>query len=148
MDIAANKALARRYFSEMVDKTSDKLLEELWAEDCVAHRPEAAEPIGGREAFRHAFNRFVAPYREIATTIDQLVAENDLVVSHLAHRAVCRGGEWTSRLARYAVAEGKVVTWSAVTTFRIRAGKIAEQWVCRDDLGLLIQLGVLQSGPS
>ena len=32
MDTAANKAIARRYFSEMVDKRSDKLLEELWTE--------------------------------------------------------------------------------------------------------------------
>jgi len=143
MDIAANKALARRYFSEMVDKTSDQLLEELWAEDCVAHRPEVADTINGREAFRRAFNRFVAPYREIVTTFHSLVAENDLVVAHLAHKAVHRGGAWMTRLGSYPVAEGKVVTWSAVTTFRMRDGKIAEQWVCRDDLGLLMQLGVL-----
>jgi steroid delta-isomerase-like uncharacterized protein len=146
MDIAANKALARRYFSEMVDKTSDKLLEELWAEDCVAHRPEIAETIRGREAFRRAFNRFVAPYREVVTTFHSLVAENDVVVAHLSHRGVHRGGEWISRLGSYPVAEGKVVTWSAVTTFRLRDGKIAEQWVCRDDLGLLLQLGVLRGG--
>jgi hypothetical protein len=38
MDNAANKVIARRYFSEMVDKRSDRLLEELWTEDCVAHR--------------------------------------------------------------------------------------------------------------
>jgi hypothetical protein len=31
MDTAANKAIARRYFSEIVDKRSDKLLEELSA---------------------------------------------------------------------------------------------------------------------
>ena len=97
MDIAANKALARRYFSEMVDKTSDQLLEELWAEDCVAHRPEVADTINGREAFRRAFNRFVAPYREIVTTFHSLVAENDLVVAHLAHKAVHRGGACMTR---------------------------------------------------
>jgi predicted SnoaL-like aldol condensation-catalyzing enzyme len=118
----------------------------LWAEDCIAHRPEVAAAIRGREAFRRAFNRFVAPYRDVATTMHELVAENDLVVSHLSHRAVHRGGEWTTRLGSYAVAEGKVVTWSAITTFRIRDGKIAEQWVCRDDLGLLLQLGILRAG--
>ena len=42
MDTAANKAIARRYFSEIVDKRSDKLLEELSTEDCVVHRPEVS----------------------------------------------------------------------------------------------------------
>jgi hypothetical protein len=47
MDIAANKAIARRYFSEMVGKRSDKLIEELWTEDCVVHRPEVSATIRG-----------------------------------------------------------------------------------------------------
>ena len=47
------------YFSEMVDKRSDKLLEELWTKDCVVHRPEVSAAIKGREAFRQAFNRDV-----------------------------------------------------------------------------------------
>jgi hypothetical protein len=47
MDNAANKMIARRYFSEMVDKRSDKLLEELWTEDCVVHRPEVSAPSKG-----------------------------------------------------------------------------------------------------
>jgi len=29
--------------------------------------------------------------------------------------------------------------------FRIRDGKIAEEWVCRDELGMLIQFGVVAS---
>jgi hypothetical protein len=41
------------------------------------------------------------------------------------------------------VEEGKVVTWSSLTIFRIRDGKIAEEWVCRDELGMLMQLGVV-----
>ena len=143
MDNAANKVIARRYFSEMVDKRSDKLLEELWTEDCVVHRPEVSATIKGREAFRHAFNRVVGPYSEFSTVIHDLVAENDLVVCRLSHRVVHRGGDWTSRLGSHAVAEGKVVSSSSLTMFRIRDGKIAEEWVCRDELGMLMQLGVV-----
>jgi len=78
MDPAANKTIARRYFSEMVDKRSDKLLEELWTEDCVVHRPEVSATIKGREAFRQAFNRVVGPYSEFKTTIHDIVAETTL----------------------------------------------------------------------
>jgi hypothetical protein len=61
VDPATNKAIARRYFTEMVDERSDKLLEELWTEDCVVHRPEVSATIKGRETFRQAFNRVVGP---------------------------------------------------------------------------------------
>jgi predicted SnoaL-like aldol condensation-catalyzing enzyme len=143
MDAAANKAIVRRYFSEMIDTRSDKLIEEMWTEDCVVHRPEVSGAIKGREAFRRAFNGLVGSYSEIKTTIHNLVAENDLVVCHLSHRVVHRGGNWTSRLGSHAVAEGKAVVWSPLAMFRIREEKIAEEWVWRDELGMLIQLGVL-----
>jgi predicted ester cyclase len=53
-------------------------------------------------------------------------------------------GEWTSRLGRHAVA-GKTVSSPAITILHIRNGKIAEEWVKRDELGMLIELGVLTS---
>ena len=143
MDPVANKAIARRYFSEMVDKRCDKLLEELWTEDCIVHRPEVSATIKGREAFREAFNRVVGPYSDFKTTIHELVADNDLVVCRLSHKVVHRGGNWTSRLGSHAVVAGKVVTWPSLTMFRVRDGKIAEEWVCRDELGMLMQLGVV-----
>jgi len=51
-------------------------------------------------------------------------------------------GEWVSRLGRHEVA-GKAVNWQAMAIFRIRDGKIAEEWVSRDELGMLIQLDVV-----
>ena len=124
MDNAANKVIARRYFSEMVDKRSDKLLEELWTEDCVVHRPEVSATIKGREAFRHAFNRVVGPYSEFSTVIHDLVAENDLVVCRLSHRVVHRGGDWTSRLGSHAVAEGKVVSGRRLQCSAFATGRL------------------------
>jgi hypothetical protein len=53
-------------------------------------------------------------------------------------------GEWTSRIGRHAVA-GKTVSWPAIAIFRIRDGRIAEEWVSRDELGMLIDLGVVAS---
>lgn len=73
----------------------------------------------------------------------ELIAEEDRVACRLSHKAVNRG-EWTSHLGKHAVT-GKTVNWQAIAIFRLRDRKIAEEWVCRDELGMLIELGVCQS---
>jgi len=125
MDPEANKAIARRYFSEMVDQRSDKLIEELWTEDCVVHRPEVSGSVKGREAFRQAFNRVVGLHSEFKTTIHDLVAENDRVVCHLSHRVVHRAAE------------------------RGRAGSVPMRWLwAKWSLGLRLQCSAFARGKS
>ena len=65
-------------------------------------------------------------YSEFATTIHDLIAEDDRVACRLSHRAMNRS-EWTSRIGRHEVA-GKTVNWSAIAIFRFQDGKIAEEW--------------------
>jgi len=143
MSTDSNKKIVRRYFEDVLDQRNLDVLDEIVAADCMIHRPEAFEPIRGREAFKHALKRILDVYSEFATTIYDLIAEEDRVACRLSHRAVNRG-EWTSRLGTHKLA-GKTVTWPAIAVFRIRDGQIAEEWVSRDELGMLIQLGVLAS---
>jgi hypothetical protein len=51
-------------------------------------------------------------------------------------------GEFRSRIGIYNV-KGKPVTWEAIAIFRFRNGKIAEEWVSRDELGILLSFGGL-----
>src|SRR4029453_11627523 len=141
MSIASHKATVRRYFEEALDKRNLDILDEIVATDCVIHRPEASEPIRGLEAFKHALERILQVYSEFTTTIHDLIAEEDRVACRLSHQAVNRG-EWTSRVGTHAVAK-KTVSWPAIAIFRFHDGKIAEEWVSRDELGMLIELGVL-----
>ena len=142
MSIESNKAIVRRYFEEVVDNRKLDILGEIVTKDCVIHRPEVSEPIRGLEAFRQALERILQVYSEFKTTIHDVIAEEDRVACRLSHRAVNRT-EWTSRLGTHAVA-GRTVTWSAIAIFRLHDGKIAEEWVSRDELGMLIDLGVLR----
>jgi predicted ester cyclase len=143
MSIASHKATVRRYFEEAVDKRNLDVLVEIVTTDCVIHRPEASEPIRGLEAFKQALENILEVYSDFTTTIHDLIAEEDRVACRLSHRAVNRG-EWTSRIGRHAVT-GRTVSWPAIAIFRIRDGKIAEEWVNRDELGMLIDLGVVAS---
>ena len=142
MSIASNKAIVCRYFEELVDKRKLAILDEIVSMDCVIHRPEASEPIRGLEAFRQAMERILHVYSEFKTTIHDVIAEEDHVACRLSHRAV-NGSEWTNRLGTHAVA-GKTISWPAIAIFRFHDGKIAEEWVSRDELGTLIELGVLE----
>jgi predicted ester cyclase len=141
-----NKAIVRRYFEEVLDNRHLDVLDEIVAIDCIIHRPEAPEPIRGLESFKHALEGILQFYSEFTTTTHDLIAEEDRVACRLSHRAVNRR-EWTSRLGRHDVA-GKPVSWLAVAIFRFGDGKIAEEWVSRDELGMLIQLGILRLPPA
>ena len=143
MSTESNKEIVRCYFEEALDKRDLGVLDGIVATDCIIHRPEVSEPIRGLEDFKCALERILNVYSEFTTTIHDLIAEEDRVACRLSHRAVNRG-EWTSRLGRHAVA-GKTVTWQAIAIFRIRDRKITEEWVCRDELGMLIELGVFRS---
>jgi len=143
MSAEANKQIVRRYFEEAVDKRNADLLDRLFAADCVIHRPEVPQPIVGLDNFRRAFEGVVGTYSHLVTTIYDMVAEGDRVAVRLHHKTVNRA-KWTSRIGRHDVA-AKPVSWAAMAIFRIHEGKIAEEWVCRDELGMLIELGVLPS---
>ena len=141
-----NKTIVAGYFAEAIDKRNADILGKFFAQDCVVHRPEASAPIVGLENLKQALGRLVDTYSEFTTTIHDLFASGDRVTCRFSHRAVNRG-DWKSRIGHHSVA-GREVNWSAIAIFRIRDGKIAEEWVCRDELGMLISLGVLPRSPA
>jgi len=141
MPIAHQKAIVRRYFEDVLDKRNIELLDELVATACIIHRPEMAQPIVGIDAFKLVLTRILEAYSGFSTTIHDLIEETDRVACRLSHRAVNRG-DWVSRIGRHAVA-GKEIAWQAIAIFRFEEGKIAEEWVSRDELGMLIELGIL-----
>ena len=139
----SNKEIVRRFFEEVVDKGNINLVDELYTTDCVVHRLESPQPIAGSQAWKQALKRIRQVYSEVKTTINELIAEDNRVACRLSHKNVHRE-DWVSRIGRHAVS-GKTVGWHAMVVFHFREEKIAEQWIIRDELGMLIELGVLES---
>jgi ketosteroid isomerase-like protein len=141
MSSASHKAAVHRFFEEVVDKGDLGVVDELYAADCIV-RLEYPRPIPGPQAWKRALScGILRVYRKFKTTIHELIAEDDRVACRLSHQASHRE-DWTSRIGRHAVAD-KAVSWQSMVVFHFREGKIAEQWVIRDELGMLIELGVL-----
>jgi predicted ester cyclase len=141
MTTAANKAVVRRYFEDVLDGGHVSLVEKLFAPDCVVHRPELSEPLVGREEVTAYVSARPRAYSHSDTTFEHLIAEGDLVAVRLRHNVTYRA-DWQSRAGKIA-AVGKSINWTANVFFRLRNEMIVAEWVERDEAGMLQQLGAL-----
>lgn len=131
---AANKELSRK-FTELFSTGDEALADEILGPDVVFHGTAGDGELRGLEELKG----FVAAYRrafpDARSTVEDQVAEGDKVVTRWHARGTHEGA-----LGPIA-ATGRQFDMDGVTIERIEAGKIAEVWVARDELGLLAQLG-------
>lgn len=141
MSIAENKAAARRYVEahSAVPRTFD-VLDEVADPDVTWKSPGWPE-IHGLENLKKHLGSMYRSAADFETTVDAMVGEGDEVVVR-----------WTASLTTsgplplpidIAVPAGKTVTWSGVSIFRLRGGKVVEERVLMDWLAVLRQLGAL-----
>jgi hypothetical protein len=130
----------RSYFHDAIDGGNAELVRELFTEDCLIHRPEFE--IRGIEPFVRFIGFAPRVYSSFRTTLLDLFAGEDRVAARLRHDAVS-SQPWRSRLGTHDVA-GRSVTWDAMAIFRFEGDVVAEEWVNRDELGMLLSYGVLE----
>ncbi len=129
-----------RYIKEVIDGRNAAVIDELFQPDCVVHRPEGV--LNGIQGVQKFFERSRQTWTEVHTEIHDVIVSGDRVVVRLSHRAV-GAGSLNSRLGSYDV-KGKNLGWEAIAIFRLKEGKITEQWVNRDELGMLLSIGAVQ----
>src|SRR5712692_10075959 len=141
---SAQERVVRRYFHEVLDRGKAELVEELFHPRCVLHRPGGA--VMGIDGARGVAERRKETFSRFETQIHDAFGEGDRLVVRLTHHGV-GGGGWRSRLGNYDVT-GKAVTWNAIAIFRFENDKIIEEWVSRDELGMMLQFGLLKPAGS
>jgi predicted ester cyclase len=129
------------YFHDLLDGRKIELLESLFLSECVIHRPEGT--VKGMAGIRGIVERNIAAYSQFATEVHDVFESGDRVVVRITHRAT-GAGVFRSRIGDQDV-KGKQLTWGAIAIFRMQDGKIAEEWVNRDELGILLSAGVLKT---
>jgi predicted ester cyclase len=107
----------------------------LVAEDLVQH---AAGPQG-REGLRQTLATLDGDLDHPTATIHRVVAQDDLVVVHLT----MHGRHVASSMPLLAGLSptGNAIAWDFIHIWRVADGSIVEHWACRDDVGLLAQVG-------
>ena len=123
--LAFHRALERR------DDTAFGLV----AEDLVQH---AAGPQG-RDGLRQTLATLDHDLGSPTATVHRVVAQDDLVVVQLTLHG--RHVASTMPLLAGLPPTGETVAWDFIHIWRVAGGSIVEHWACRDDLGLLAQVG-------
>ena len=113
----------------------DTVLDELVAEDMVNH---AAGPQG-REGLRQILATIRNDLGAGEAEHRHFITEGEFVVHHVTVRGVHRAS--TMPLLETTEPTGMDVSWTFIHIWRIVEGQIVEHWACRDDLGLLHQIG-------
>ncbi len=133
-----NRALVRRELEEIFNEGKLDLADELLSPDYVVHDSALPEPVRGIEGFKRLRARYHSASSDIRTTIDDMIAEDDKVVTRWTTRGTHDNGEMLG-----VPPTGKQIEVTGITVNRISEGKIAEDWTVWDSLDLLRQLGAV-----
>lgn len=121
-----NKAIARRYFEEILNKGSAAAIDAIVASDVVFRNPPAV--LKGIVDFRTLVAALRGAFPDLHFTLEDELAEGNKV----ATRWIMRGTQGT-----------RTVDVSGMDIFLIENGKIREIWVNMDTLAQARQMGTV-----
>lgn len=131
-----NKALVRRIVEEAWNKGNLAVVDELLSPDYVLHIPLPGE-APGRKGYEQAVSMHRTAFTDFRLMIEDMVAEGDKVVIRWTIRGTHKG-EYMG-----IAPTSKEVTYTGISIRRFEGGKIAEEWLELDTLGLMQQMGVV-----
>ena len=140
----ANKELVRRHFEEIFNRKNLAVCDETMAEDFVEH---AAAPfadsapgrVRGPQAMRASVESLQAQFPDLHMTIKAVISDGDTVAVRILSEGTNLGA-----LNGVVPPTGKRIIARQSHWFRVVDGKLVEHWATRDDLTVMLQLGVLR----
>ncbi|MBI4693693.1 MAG: ester cyclase [Gammaproteobacteria bacterium] len=132
-----NEELVRRLMTEVWNERKFDAIDELCSETFVIHDPSAPLLPTGPDAAKLYIGAFIAAFPDAKVEIHDLFAAGDRVALRWSaagtHRGELNGIPPTHRH----------VSFTGLAIYRLANGRIEEDWVSADMLGLLQQLGAL-----
>ena len=130
------KEIARRLIEEPWRGKLDEVLE-LVGEDAVAHVAGSPAPLTGKDGFRNFVTTYLTAFPDGTITVDDQIAEGDIVVSRWTGRGTNTGELMGIRPT------GRQVTIEGISYARISDAKVRETWITWDTLAMMQQLGAV-----
>ena len=137
MSTKENKALARSSFEEIMNNVNLAVINEVFSPNYVLHAP--AGPVHGPEGFKQFVLMYRNAFPDARYTIEEIIVEGDTVVT-----------SWTATGTHLGELmgippTGKRGTVTGISIGRYEGGKLVEEWLNFDALGMLQQLGVIHT---
>lgn len=138
---AANKALVRRYYEDVVSSGAVERLAEFVAPDYVEVDDDVRHELGLAGAREHVLG-VRRTYPDLRLTVEQQIAEGEWVVSRVTMRGTHRG-EWLG-----IAPTGRAIAVTAVNVDRVVGGRIVEHGGAANLLGPMLAIGAVRVGTS
>jgi steroid delta-isomerase-like uncharacterized protein len=140
-DVDDPKQLIKRFVEELWNERRLEVADAIFAKDCVTHQlrsglPADAEPRGPQAIKEHVAH-WITSFPDLQFSIEQTLCEGDRVVMQLLMEGTHQG-PWLG-----IPASGKKMQIRMFTIHRVVQGKIVEDWVLVESLGIFQQLGVV-----
>jgi len=142
MNTEANKKVVLRFIEELWNERNLELADELFDENCITHQLRVGSDLKGSrrgaEEMKHHVADWLSSFPDIHFTIEQMLAEGDRVMTQCyalgTHTATWLG----------IPATGRVIKIQMFVVHRLAHGRIVEDWVLVDSLGVFQQLGLVK----
>jgi len=121
---------------EVMNNGDVGLLDELVATDFVEHSPQPGVPPT-RDGFKQTVVALRTAFPDLHYTIDGASECGDQVVHRLTATGTMKGDFMGM------AATGQRATWTEIHIGRVADGRLAEHWGLVDQLGMLVQLGII-----
>lgn len=128
-ELEARKAIARRWFEDVINRRDLDSIDQIYAADYVHHGPEGAE-MRGRAAARAFAAQLLAASEDRHAVVEEQVVEGDRVVTRFTSRGRLTG----PFMGRQPT--GEPWTTEGIVISRIEDGRIAEDWEIVHSSGL------------
>jgi predicted ester cyclase len=133
-----NKSLVQEFYDQWNSGAID--FERLVHPDVTNHQPDRDSETG-LDKFRQAIEGVTRAVPDSRWATLRLIAEGDFVVCHNRW-----SGTYGGKVFRGVPSpQGKRFSVEHVHIYRIADSRIAEHWVVRDDLGMMLQTGAISS---
>src|SRR5918999_1031843 len=127
--------VVRRWFEDIFTRGDLSVVDEIVAEDFVAHGPGDHPGSHGAEAFKDWLRWYRATFTDPEWTVHDVIVAGDRIVARYSGKTTYRGG-----LLDIPSADQRV-TESGILIYRVEGAKVKEIWPEMSDLQVVQQLG-------